>query len=145
MTQFGWDAGCGHPDVAALVADTRATAGTEADLQAAVDVCHIVLATDRDSTAPFVQRLHATHARLSGLLARSRGRDTGIVDDNGNVTYAPRHQPTDPKRPVRPSAGSAPDGGPDLNQLRGHHRGLPADFSSVQMAEDVTAEGRVSD
>lgn len=101
VAQFGWDAGCRHPDAAALVADTRAAAGTEADLQVAVDVCDIVLATDGDSTAPSVQRLHATHARLSGLLARSRGRDTGIVDDDGNVIYAPRHHPTDPKRPPR--------------------------------------------
>jgi len=99
VAQFGWDAGCRHPDIAALVADTRADAGTEADLQAAVDVCHTVLDAIGDSTASPVQRLHATHARLSGLLARSRGRDTGTVDDDGNPIFAPRHHPTDPKRP----------------------------------------------
>ena len=102
VAQLGWDAGARHPDLAVLVADVRAAPGQPDDLQAAVDLCHTVLATHGDSTATSVQRLRTTSARLAGLLARSRGRDTGRVDDDGNVIYAPRHHPTDPRRAPRP-------------------------------------------
>lgn len=101
VAQFSFDAGSRRPDVAVLVADTRAAAGTPEDLQAAVDVCNTVLATVGDSTATSVQRLRATHNRLAGLPSRARGRDTGTIDEDGNIIYAPRHHPTDPKHTPR--------------------------------------------
>lgn len=99
VAQFGGEAGCRQADLAAMVADTHAAAGTAADLQAAVDICHTVLAAAGDSSALSIQRLLATHARLAGRLTRAHGCDTGTVDDDGNPIYVARHHSTAPKRP----------------------------------------------
>lgn len=87
VAQFGWDAGCRHPDVAETVAAVRAAPRRATDLEAALVIVDTALAATGGSTASGWTRLEARRAQLAGLLRRAAsGRPTGESDADGNPT-----------------------------------------------------------
>lgn len=118
VAQYGWDAGCRHPDIAEAVAVVHAAPGRETDLRAAVTLIDAALSTAGGSTAPGWTRLEARRAHLAGLLRRATsGRPTGEFDADGNPIYAAPHHPTTPRRTRTPrfaEGRSDAAGGPAL-------------------------------
>jgi hypothetical protein len=67
-----------------------------------VHTIDLVLLGEDSSTHPAWRQLAQHRRLLAGQLRRSRGIDTGIIDEDGSPVYAPRHHPTDPQRPPHP-------------------------------------------
>lgn len=113
VAQYGWDAGCLHPDITEAVAVIRAAPGAPGDLKTAVKMIDTALTTADGSTAPGWTRLEARRAQLAGLLRRAKsGRPTGEFDADGNPIYATPHHPIKPRRRRRPRFVEVSDGNP---------------------------------